>query len=195
MNSFEELEEALLESDRWVDASRRTDSSDASVYEQAAQRIHDLNEVKVEQEQRFTELKEKVEKKKLADTKEKLLKEKEELKKKIADQKAMNAELDRQAASLRETLQDSKRHGRKLFADADLEIDKLKEARMNIFQKAHSLPEDKISSTELVEKKSSVVSDTAPSRKVLCYDGLDPIIDELKQRRMRIFQDARRGGN
>lgn len=193
MNSFEELEKALQESDRLVDASKRTDASDTSIYEQAAQRIHDLNNLKAEQEQRLAELREKVEKKKLVDAKERLLKEKEELQKKIADQKAKNDELDKKAESLRQTLRDARAHTRKLFADADPEIDKLKEVRMNIFQKAHALPENK--SQTITKSESLLVSDSVPCRKLLCYDGLDPVVDALKEKRMRIFQDVRGGGN
>ena len=62
-----------------------------------------------------------------------------------------------------------------------------------IFKEAHGLLEDK--SQTKTKSESSVVSDLTPCRKVLCYDGLDPVVDALKEKRMRIFQDSRGGGN
>ncbi|MFH1391025.1 MAG: hypothetical protein ABIH20_01805 [Candidatus Diapherotrites archaeon] len=202
MVEYKELNEALRGSDKWVDAHKRTDASDANVYEQAAQRIKDLNEVEAEQEQRLTELEIKLEKKSRVDSKEQLLREKKMLRKSIAGHKADLAELDKKEYELRETLAGDSR-SRKLFQidSADSEIGKLKAARMNVYERAHGL-EDKGPISEGRMKGHSVVSDslrnsgrnrsTRISGKMLCNDGLDPEVDALKQKRQNIYEDAQK---
>lgn len=163
-----------------------TDSEDG-LMELAAERIRELGSETVEKQKVIDKLE-----KDLAYAKEKqrLLDEKEELKKKIEEQKAKNAELDKEEKRLQGILQDSMWHERKLFQmdSSDSEIGKLKLARMNLYQRAHGLTED--NNPRLLGNRPVVV-DTITPRKRLCNDGLDPLVDELKAKRMRIFEDSR----
>jgi len=162
MKEFDKLERVL-------DA----DSSE-DVVNLAIERIQELTSENAEKQKVIDELETK-----------RLLRENETLRKSIA-------ELDKEEARLQEILLNSTRHEKKLFADADSEIDKLKIARMNTFRKAHDLPEDNSAPVLTKMNKHSVVSDSTPYRKALCYDGLDSEVDALKAKRMNVFEDARK---
>lgn len=197
----EELEKVLKETDRWVDAGKRTDASDAHIYQQTADRIHDLNEVNAEQDAKLAELEIKLEKLRRVDSKEELARKNEMLRKSIAGHKADLAELDKKERELREKLGDTR--SRKLYQidSPELEIAKLKVARGNIYERAHGL-EDKSSISEGRTKGHSVVTDSLKnsgrnrsariSGKRLCNDGMDPEVDALKQKRQNIYEDAQK---
>lgn len=163
-----------------------TDSEDG-LMELAAERIKELGSQNAEKQKVIDKLDKSLA---YAREKQKFLEEKQELKRQIAQEKAKCADLDKKEASLRQTLQCLQNPKRNLLQidSPSSEIAKLKLAHMNTYERAHGLTED--NNPGLLGLRP-VVGDSAPRRKLLCNDGIDPLIDELKAKRMRIFEDSR----
>ncbi len=167
-----------------------TDSEDG-LMELAAERIKELNSENAGKQKVIDGLETKLA---VEEEKKRLLEEQRELKKEIAQRKAESAELGEKEAALRQELQGLQVHRQKLVqADSpDSEIGKLKLARMNIYQLAHNLTEDNNPRFIAGINRNPILVDTITPRKRLCNDGMDPVIDELKQKRMRLYEDSRK---
>ena len=167
-----------------------TDSEDG-LMELAAERIKELGSESAEKQKIIDGLERKLA---VENERKRLLKEQQGLKKEIARRKAESAELGEKEVSLRQELQGLQVRKRKLVqADSpDSEIGKLKLARMNIYQREHGLTENNDPRFISGINRRPVVVDTITPRKRLCNDGLDPVIDELKRKRMRIYEDSRK---
>jgi exonuclease VII large subunit len=111
-----------------------------------------------------------------------LLEEQAELKKTIA-------ELDEKEAALKEALSHSVPHQRKLYYvdSQDSELGRLKLARHNMYQRGHGIPDDK--DPRILNNRNSTVLNDAPRRKLL-HDDSDDEIEELKKKRMQIYESS-----
>ena len=155
--------------------------SEEGIIDLTVERIKELGSENAEKQKVIDEQQKKLD---ALNERNKLLEERAELKKTITD-------LDEKEAALRETLSHSVPRQRKLFYidSSDSEIGKLKLARHNMYQRGHGLPDDK--DPRILNNRSSTVLNDAPRRKLLHNDS-DDLIEELKQKRMHIYEDSRK---
>lgn len=155
--------------------------SEEGITELAAERIKELGSENAEKQKVIDELEKKLD---CLNERKRLLEERAELKKTIA-------ELDEKEAALKETLSGSTPYQKKLFyADSpDSEIGKLKFALHNMYRRGHGLPDD--NDPRILNIRNSAVLNDVPRKTLLYNDGADPIIDELKRKRMRLYEDSR----
>ena len=155
--------------------------SEEGIIDLTVERIKELGAENAEKQKVIDELGKKLD---CLNERKRLLEERVELKKTIA-------ELDEKETALKETLACSTPYQKKLFYtdSVDSEVGKLKLARHNMFRRAHGLPDD--NDPRILNIRNSAVLNDVPRKTLLCNDGSDPIIDELKRKRMQLYEDSR----
>ncbi len=154
--------------------------SEEGIIELAAERIKELGSENTEKQKVIDELGKKLD---CLNERNKLLEERVELKKTLA-------ELNEKEAALQETRSDSRPYQKKLFYvdSQDSELGKLRLARHNMYQRRHGIPDD--NDPRILNIQSSTVLNDAPRKKLLGNNSENEI-EELKQKRMQIYEDSR----